>query len=556
MATRHGPRARFAAGVALVALWLALGLAACTVPGTLQPDATAPPAATATAPPSPVAAVATSKTALGAGTAPLVTNTPPLPTVAVTATPTPTAAPTATPVASPTAATPARGTPGAAASPTRGPFTATPDQPCREVDFDVDKQPLPEQPASVDTVGQAYHCFLLHYVDHKTMDNRVLLNGAWTYLAQAGQGLFTAQDTAPLALTGDDEQDWRVFAQRYTALQQKYRRIDPSLLAHVTIDGLARSLDDNHVAYLEPPQWQTAFAEETGQDILIGPGFTIALDDQSGQFYLYDVYPNSPASAAGLKPGDIVVQVGGQPASRNSGNQDFYNLLTGPVGTTATMQVKRPATGATLNVSVSVAQVKAPLIESRVLPGQIGYIKLRNFSNNAGEEFDKALTALQQQGIKALIFDVRQNPGGSVDALTHIVSHFTHQDPLAISIDDTGKRDPQKFDDKVPLLKLPWVVLADSGSASSSDITAAVAKDRGGYLIGVKTAGALGAAEFYALEDGSALEITVARVLGPDGEEINHVGVPPNEVVTLLPIDLSAGNDPQLQRAVAYLTAR
>src|SRR5437763_227496 len=246
--------------------------------------------------------------------------------------------------------------------------------------------------------------------------------------------------------------------------------------------GTARSLKDNPGAYLEPPQWQRAYAEEIGQNTIIGPGFNLAIDEPTGKFYLHDVYPNTPAAAAGLKAGDIIVQVGGRPAAKGTGNNALFDLLTGPVGTSATLQVTRPSTGQTVNARVTVAEVEVPLITSRVLPGGIGYLRLRNFSNNAGEEFDKALAALQAQGITALIFDVRQNPGGSVDALKHILSHFTHQGPLAVTYDENKKRAEENPDPSVPLLGLPWLVLCDNGSASSSDITSAVAKDRGGHL--------------------------------------------------------------------------
>src|SRR5207248_4458083 len=117
-------------------------------------------------------------------------------------------------------------------------------------------------------------------------------------------------------------------------------------------------------------------------------------------------------------------------------------------------------------------------------------------------------------------------------------------------------REEVEPDEDVPLLGLPFVVLADGDSASAADVTAAVAKDRGGHLVGERSAGALGAALFYELEDGSAIEITVAHVLGPDGEEINDVGVTPDHLVTLTPADLSADMDPPLLHALAELSRR
>ena len=112
-----------------------------------------------------------------------------------------------------------------------------------------------------------------------------------------------------------------------------------------------------------------------------------------------------------------------------------------------------------------------------------------SFSINSGDEFDKALANLQAQGITSLIFDVRQNGGGSTDALAHILSHFSHQGPHAITIDEDGNREEQNPDPAVPLLGLPWVVLCNNSSASSSEVTAAFAKDRARTVLLFDTAG-------------------------------------------------------------------
>ncbi len=161
------------------------------------------------------------------------------------------------------------------------------------------------------------------------------------------------------------------------------------------IGAMADSLDDNHVAYLEPKVWRNTVSAELGLEYIPTAGFEVALDEATGKYYLYTVFPDSPAERAGLRAGDLIDSVGGAPIGREQQNRPLGDLMNGLPGTGNTVQVTRPATGQTETVIITVAEVDVPLIEVAILPGKVGYLRLRYFSFSSGEAFDRALAALQ-----------------------------------------------------------------------------------------------------------------------------------------------------------------
>ena len=156
----------------------------------------------------------------------------------------------------------------------------------------------------METVGQVYRCLLLYYVDHATLDDSVLLNGAWSALAPFGKGRFTAEDLAPLSYSGDREADLAMFATHFNALIAKAQGTsDASTMARAAIAGMADSLNDNHVAYLEPKFWRQSFNSEVGLEYYPSAGFEVALDEITGKYFLYVVYDDSPATRGPARGG-------------------------------------------------------------------------------------------------------------------------------------------------------------------------------------------------------------------------------------------------------------
>jgi carboxyl-terminal processing protease len=193
-----------------------------------------------------------------------------------------------------------------------------------------------------------------------------------------------------------------------------------------------------------------------------------------------------------------------------------------------------------------------------MLASGIAYVRLYTFSADSAGQVLRAVRQIAQSApLKGVILDLRNNPGGYVDQARELLSAFAHHHVISYLVDGRGQRTAAWTDDSVPLLHLPLAVLIDAGSASSSELVAEAVKDlRAGVVVGQRSAGALAQAEFFALNDGGGIEITEDRVLGARAEIVDGVGITPDATVVASPLDLSAGHDPVIDRAVESLTSR
>jgi carboxyl-terminal processing protease len=274
--------------------------------------------------------------------------------------------------------------------------------------------------------------------------------------------------------------------------------------------------------------------------------------------YITDVFSGTPASGAGLEPGDVITAINGTPPVVNGQpTLGLVNLQIPTSGSKLTLTVTRPSTGISETVTLTTRTLQTPVTTEKLLASNIGYVKLFSFTSDAASRVFKSIQALQRSAkLTGLVLDLRNNLGGDVDQAVRIISAFVHKGIVSYSVDGSGHRTALTTVDSVPLLRIPVVVLIDSGSASSSEVVAATVKDlRLGRVVGQTSAGALAGAEFFGLNDGSGMEITEEHVLGPKAEKIDGVGVQPNDVVLETALDLSNGRDPVVTQAVKELQA-
>jgi len=229
--------------------------------------------------------------------------------------------------------------------------------------------------------------------------------------------------------------------------------------------------------------------------------------------------------------------------------------ILGPANTKVTLTIVREGLEKPVDITVTRAEIKIPVIEYQLLANNIGYIHLLQYSANAGEEVRNALKDLIAQNPRGLILDLRDNTGGYLNAAFDVTSAFISNGPIMIEESGKGIKKTYNAYGNALAPDIPLVLLVNKGTASASEITAGAIQDRGrGILIGTTTYGKGSVQNWIELEgNNGAIRVTVARWLTPNGRQINDVGLTPDIVVDYTPADAEAGKDPQLEKAIEYL---
>jgi carboxyl-terminal processing protease len=418
----------------------------------------------------------------------------------------------------------------------------------------------PQGTPTLATVKEGFNCLVAHYITGKKLDDEKVLGGAYRQMVTSLQadGVGIPSSIVEPVFSGPRDHDWLLFAQ---AFQRLSMLIPPGLfipgaLGELALYGMTGSLNDSHTAYLPADQLHPAVAELFDSGPVPTLGLVVSPISPTVQLFVTQVFTGTPAAEAGILPGDIITLVNGHaPYSSIGGEYGLAPLIIPQLKTSVNIVVNRPSSGATISFKLTPLAMTPPDITVRVIAHSFYYVKLYNFTKNSTNEILADIAALQMpHGVKGIVLDLRGNGGGLIDGAVRLLSAFVHDKTLFVSVDGAGRKDPQQTDDKVPLLHLPLVVLIDSGSASSSEIVATAVRDYHlGALVGTRTAGALGGAEFFGLNDGSGLEITEARVLGAKGEVIDGVGIGPGTQVSTSAHDLSTGHDPAVDEAIRKL---
>lgn len=289
--------------------------------------------------------------------------------------------------------------------------------------------------------------------------------------------------------------------------------------------GVVNGLGDQYSTYYSKSEYKDFMKDSTGK--YCGIGAALMQDQKTKKVTVSKVYDGTPAKEAGIKEGDEIVKVGEYKADKLELTK-LVKKIQGKENTKVTIEALRVDTKERYTVDVTRKSIQLPSIESQMLEGNIGYIKIIEFQQTTDEQFVKSLEELKAQGAQKFIFDVRDNPGGVLDSVVNILDHILPKGTVVYTKDKYGHKMVKKSDGKNEL-KCPITVLVNGNSASASEIFAGAIKDyKKGTLIGEKTFGKGIVQTIFPLEDGDAIKITTAKYFTPKGNYIHGKGIKPD----------------------------
>jgi carboxyl-terminal processing protease len=308
-------------------------------------------------------------------------------------------------------------------------------------------------------------------------------------------------------------------------------RIDDRTLVESAIRGIIKELGDQHSTYLDASQYEEIRISTSGN--YTGVGLDVSLDD--GKVTVVEPLAGAPAEQAGIMPGDVVVSVDDVPVDE-SNIEETVNRMRGVAGTEVTVGVLRDGSEQPLRFALTRKPVHVRTVSSEYLGNGLAYIRLTAFAESTARDLASAAQAANAQAggrLEGVILDLRNNPGGLLDAAVEVADAFL-TDGLVVR--GTGRARQARFEEYAnagdELEGVPAVVIVNAGSASASEIVAGALQDHErARIVGERTYGKGSVQTVMPLGEGSAIKLTTSRYLTPSGRSINGKGIDPDVIV-------------------------
>lgn len=308
-----------------------------------------------------------------------------------------------------------------------------------------------------------------------------------------------------------------------------YKDVDQKKLINGAINGMVESLDDPYSDYMSNEEAKSFHSSISSSFEGIGA----EIQEKDGHIVIVSPIKGSPAEKAGLKPNDMIISVDGKSLQGMNSTQ-AVTLIRGKKGTKVELTIQRPGTEAPMTVPIIRDTIPIETVYGEMVDDTIAKVQITSFSSNTSKELVTTLNDLQKKGMKGLVLDLRQNPGGLLDQAVSITSMFVPKGKIIVKEEDRNGKIKEIASQNQGNPDLPLVVLIDKGSASASEIFAAAVKESAGIpLVGEKSFGKGTVQTAEDFKDGSNLKYTIAKWLTPNGNWIHKKGIEPDVAVAL-----------------------
>lgn len=359
-------------------------------------------------------------------------------------------------------------------------------------------------------------------------------------------------------------------------IEENYlQKVTAATMIEGAVKGIVESLDDPYSVYMPGKEFTKLQEQVKG----VFGGIGIYVDTRGGQLTVAKPIEGTPAFKKGIKSGDLIVKINDK-ETKGMDSDIAISMMRGPVGTDVTLVIFRQSAHKMLTFKLTREEIEVPTVEGKIVSGtDIAYIQLSLFTtvtdNELSTVFKKLIRertgkdvslanfrefndTLKKAKIRGVILDLRDNPGGELEAATRVADVFVPEGPIVYIDYRTGEDETYKAD--ANRVELPLVVLVNEGSASASEIVAGAVKDtKAGTVVGMKTFGKGVVQSIFPLQNNAGLKLTTARYLTPKKHDINKKGITP-DVVVKMPEAVTSGTekyseakDTQLQKAISIL---
>lgn len=328
--------------------------------------------------------------------------------------------------------------------------------------------------------------------------------------------------------------------------------VDHKVFADGIYKGFMSSLDDPYSTYFTKEEYTSLIESSSG--VYHGIGASVSQDAKTGIITIVKPFEKGPAYKVGLLPGDIIYKVENEEVT-GLDLAEVVSRMKGVEGTTVHISILREGKTEPIEFTIKRQEIKVPTIEYKMLSDNIGYIIITEFDEITVNQFITAVDELEKEGMKGLVVDVRNNPGGLLDSVVHILDRLLPKGLIVYTEDKYGNRSEEAAID-AKKLKVPLVVLINGNSASASEIFAGAIQDyKIGTIVGTTSFGKGIVQKVIPLTDGTAIKLTISKYFTPKGRNIHGTGILPDVEVELADelkqkVTIPIKDDNQLQEAI------